>query len=199
MSGSQFLKMLEKHLYPILRAEGFIGKGQTLRRQRSQVIHIVNVEGSKRGGECYLNLGAHLAFLPPEGGLPVSIDTLDIGDCVFRDRIEPPAGAAFGWSYGDSIEEAEETVAFIVSEWPRIGHPFFNRYASYPASFERLVVESDPEKLHPRTTLHFARIAANLGQRERAREFIDSGFARTTERATNLKAAFEKLRDAIES
>jgi len=197
VNRNQFLKLLEKQLYPVLRDEGFTGKGQTLRRLRSPVIHVFNVQGSNRGHQCYLNLGTHLAFLPPEGGLPVSIDAIEVGNCVFRDRIEPPAGGAFGWPYGDSMEEAEETVTFIVSEWLRVGQAFFSRYAYYPASFEQLVVESDPEKLSVRSALHLARIATHLGQQERAREFINSGLARIPERATGLKADFEALLQTI--
>ncbi len=188
MNRTTFLKLLGQKLFPVLRAQGFQGSGQTLRRIDGPVIHLFNVQGASGGKACYLNLGAHLAFLPTEGGGTVAPDALEESHCVFRDRMEPPPGAAFGWAYGATKEQAEENVEFIVSEWEGPGRAFFARYGQYPQSFEQLLRETDPAQTHARTALHRARIAVHRGARARAQALVDAGLAGAPERATSLKA-----------
>ncbi|UVH60842.1 DUF4304 domain-containing protein [Variovorax paradoxus] len=193
MNRSTFLKLLTQKLFPVLKAEGFGGAGQTLRRIDGPLIHVFNVQGASGGKACYLNLGAHLDFLPTEGGAQVAPDALEESHCVFRDRMEPPPGAAFGWAYGVTKEQAEENVEFIVSEWAGPGRAFFARHGSYPQSFEQMLRETDPNQIHARTALHLARIAVHLGDRARAQALVDAGLARAPERATSLKADLAKV------
>jgi hypothetical protein len=193
MNRTTFLKLLTQKLFPVLKAEGFEGSGQTLRRIDGPVIHVFNVQGATGGKACYLNLGAHLDFLPTEGGGQVAPDALEESHCVFRDRMEPPPGAAFGWAYGETKEQAEENVEFIVSEWAGPGRAFFARHGSYPQSFEQMLRETDPNQIHARTALHLARIAMHLGDRVRAQALVDAGLARAPERATSLKADLAKV------
>lgn len=193
MNRTTFLKLLSQKLYPVLKAEGFQGSGQTLRRIDGPVIHVFNVQGASGGKACYLNLGAHLAFLPSEGGGTVVPEELEEAGCIFRDRMEPPPGPAFGWAYGTSKEQAEENVEFIVSEWAGPGRAFFARHGSYPQSFEQMLRETDPDQIHARTALHLARIAVHLGDRERAQALVDAGLARAPERAMSLKADLAKV------
>lgn len=188
-----FLSLLGKHLYPFLRAEGFKGSGATLRRVNGKVVHVFNVQGSRGGHECYLNLGAHLTFLPPEGGLPVDIVKFEEPDCAFRGRIEPPAGEAFGWSYGRDRDEALEIVEFIVSEWRCVGCAFFQKYENFPESFLKLVTRTPPDTLHPRDCLHYARIAQELGLPEMTVQFARSGLLRAREQATLLRADLQQV------
>lgn len=188
-----FLSLLSKRLYPVLRSEGFKGSGTTLRRIDGPVIHVFNVQGSSGGNQCYLNLGVHLAFLPPEGGGTVIPEKMDEPGCVFRTRIDPPSGPQFGWAYCNSIEEALENIEFIVSEWPTVGRAFFDRYMHYPEGFEALVSKTSPSILHPRECLHFARIARELGLSGVATEFAKSGLERAGERATSLRADLSRF------
>ncbi|WP_420137281.1 DUF4304 domain-containing protein [Sphingomonas sp.] len=199
MDRKFFLKLLSQQLYPVLRQEGFVGSGSTLRRINEPVIHVFNVQGASAGGACYLNIGAHLSFLPPEGGGALDPPRIDEPSCVFRDRIEPPPGPEFGWSYCTSPEEAAESVEFIVSEWECVGRAFFARYASYPQSFETLIAEQDPQQVHPAKARTLARIAMELGRYERASAFIDAALPQTPERATLLKADLVALQNAVRS
>lgn len=194
MNRNDFFKLLAQRLYPVLRAEGFKGSGQTLRRLDGPLIHVFNVQGARGGDQCYLNLGAHLDFIPPEGGLPVTAQAMTESHCIFRDRIDPPTGPAFGWAYSADAAEAEETIAFILSEWARVGRAFFAQHARYPQSYEALLQrEIDPETIHGRTALHLARIAMHLGQSERAQDLVQIGLARAPERATTLKAELAQV------
>lgn len=192
MTRTAFLKLLTRHLYPVLKAEGFEGSGQTLRRIRGPIVHVFNVQGASGGKACYLNLGAHYDFLPCEGGAFVPPAEIEESHCVFRERIDPPPGPAFGWAYGPDAASAEENVAFILSEWTRQGHAFFADYDAYPASCERLLRQTDPDAIHPARTLNLARIARHLGDTPRAHAFARSGLARAPERATSLKAKLEE-------
>lgn len=199
MDRQFFLQLLSKQLYPILRGEGFKGSGSTLRRMTGPLVHVLNVQGGRSGGECFLNLGVHLVFLPPEGGLSVPVESLEESHCVFRQRIRPPAGTASGWLYGSSAEEAEATVGSIVKAWQVQGHAYFSRYASYPDSFVHLLLNTEPAAVHARADLHFARIASHLGRTEEAIRFARAGLASANERATVLRhdlAAILKSLDA---
>ncbi|CAB3861242.1 DUF4304 domain-containing protein [Achromobacter deleyi] len=192
VTRAAFLKLLTQHLIPVLKAEGFEGTGQTLRRIRGPIIHVFNIQGASGGKACYLNLGAHYDFLPCEGGAFVPPAEIEESHCVFRDRIDPPPGEAYGWAYGADLAQAEENVEFIVSEWARVGHAFFAQHDSYPASCERLVQGTDPDSIHPAKTLIYARIAQHLGDTARAHAFIQSGLARAPAAATSLKAKLEE-------
>ncbi|WP_454674505.1 DUF4304 domain-containing protein [Achromobacter pestifer] len=193
MTRTAFLKLLTKKLYPVLHAEGFEGSGQTLRRIQGPIVHVFNVQAASGGKACYLNLGAHFDFLPCEGGSFVPPAEIEESHCVFRDRIDPPPGEAFGWAYGTDPAQAEENVEFIVSEWARQGHAFFAQYGDYPASCQRLLQETDPDEIHPAKTLNLARIARHLGESDRARDFAQSGLARAPQTATSLKAKLEQV------
>lgn len=193
VTRAAFLKLLSKQLFPVLKEEGFAGTGQTLRRIRGPVIHVFNVQAASGGKACYLNLGAHFDFLPGEGGSFVAPAEIEESHCVFRDRIDPPPGPAFGWAYGADMAQAEENVEFLVSEWARQGHAFFAQYDTYPASCERLLQQTDPDQIHPAKTLNMARIALHLGESERARVFAQSGLSRAPQAATSLKAKLEQV------
>jgi Domain of unknown function (DUF4304) len=171
----------------MLRAEGFRGSGSTLRRIDEPVIHVFNVQGSSSGNCCYLNLGAHLSFLPPEGGRVVAPASFQEAHCIFRDRIDPPTGSSTGWFYGRTPEEAADLVEFLVSEWRTQGQRFFRRYGSYPESFLSLLAEVNPDEIHSRDALHYARIAVHLGLIDRASTFAKAGLSTTPEHATYLR------------
>jgi hypothetical protein len=89
---SAFLKLLAKDFYPVLRAQGFKGSGTSLRRADGLFHHIVHIQGSLSARGCYVNLGAHLEFLPNEGGFNVfSPKDFDEPSCGQR-----PAGCGSG-------------------------------------------------------------------------------------------------------
>jgi hypothetical protein len=194
-----FLSLLSKRLYPVLRAEGFKGSGTTLRRINGPVIHVFNVQGSSSGNTFYLNLGAHLSFLTPEGVNGVQPEKMMESGCVFRERMHPPPGPRFGWAYCDTMEQAIENVEFILSEWPSQGQAFFEQYKSFPESFAALISQTMPSSIHPGRCLHFARIAAELGRVDAAADFARSGLARVGEGASGARANLEKMLAHYES
>jgi hypothetical protein len=48
----RFHDLLKRDFAPLLRGDGFKGSGTTFRRISGEVIHVVNIQGSKYGGQC---------------------------------------------------------------------------------------------------------------------------------------------------
>jgi len=193
MDRKAFTKALATRLYPILRAEGFRGSGSTLRRTKGLVIHVFNVQGSSDATTCYLNLGAHLLFLPMPGGGQPDAEVLKEYQCVFRDRIDPPTGSPFGWFYGNTIEELNEQIEYICDHWPIYGHAFFDQYSEYPQSFLALLNKVDATAVHPMELLTLARIAKHMSDHARSVAFAQEALNRCPERATGLRAELEQI------
>ena len=190
---TSFLKALSARLYPILRADGFRGSGSTFRRVVDPVVHVFNVQGSSDAEKCYLNLGAHLLFLPKPGGGKPDAKSLKEYECAFRDRFDPPAGTGFGWSYGRNENEMQETIAFICDHWKSYAEAFFDRYSHFPAGFVSLIESVDVSSVHPIELLTLARIAAHLSDYARAESLASEGLKRCPERASGLRAELERL------
>jgi Domain of unknown function (DUF4304) len=114
MHGIAFRSALKKQLFPVLRSEGFGGSRQTLRRAQGPWLHVFQLQSDGPSGWCYLNVGAHLDVLPPEGGLPVPRAKFEEPHCAFRDRVDPPTGPSRGWVYLSDPVEIRESVAFML-------------------------------------------------------------------------------------
>ncbi len=194
MDLKAFSKLLSKRFYPLLRSEGFRGSGATLRRYDDPVVHVFNVQGSSGGTSCYLNMGAHLMFLPTPAGSTPDAKKLKEYECVFRGRLEPPTGPATGWAYGTTEAEMQESVSSICDHWPKFGYPFYERYSHYPDDFSTLIAEVDECSVHPIELLTLARLAVHLGDAKRANELAEEGLTRCPERACDLRAKLQEIR-----
>src|SRR5262249_14212920 len=128
MDRAQFLKLLTASFYPILRSQEFKGSGTSLRRADGSFHHIVHIQGSTSATECYINLGAHLEFLPSEGGGVFSPSDFTEPCCSFRTRLQSRTGDK--WSYGANEVEAMSTVHEIFNAWNEQGCGFFERFSS---------------------------------------------------------------------
>jgi hypothetical protein len=203
----RFHQLLKRDYSPLLRAEGFKGSGTTFRRIKDEVIHVVNVQGSRHGGECCVNLGLHYSFLPTAGGCPV-IDPkrLKEYECDFRDRIHEVHESDHWWRYGATEAEAEASVASLVEMYRIWGVSFFKKFEPFPEVFERITpAEMDAGDLSrfptPMTLVHaaltMARIMRHLRRFEISRQFADVGL-RHLGHAIGLRTELERLRDAAD-
>ena len=192
MDRKLFSSLLAKRLYPRLRAQGYRGSGTTLRRIAEPVVEVFNVQASSGGDRCYFNLGLHLTFLPPEGGQVVEPSQLSESQCAFRSRIDPPPGQEFGWAYGGTAREAEANVERALLEWNRQAKPFFETHA-YPTGLARMLEDLRVAEVHPNHLLTFARVAAHLGQRERALETARSALERVPPAASGLRYSINQF------
>ncbi len=177
-----FLKLLAKRFYPELRKEGFKGSGRTLRRVNEPLVHVVNVQGSHGADGFYINLGANLTFLYPL----IPEKTLE-SNCAFRDRLDPPVQFPNRlWPYAASEPDANIVIDEVIRAWHDSGHAFFEAYASYPESFERLIRETDFGPMHPNHVFTHAKIARQLGQEDTARTLVRNALPAVGEAATGL-------------
>ena len=189
MERSDFLKLVASKLYPVLRADGFRGSGTTLRRVAGPVIHVVNIQGSSTATDCYLNLGAHLSFLPTDGGGTCVPARIKEYECSFRTRILPPDGGIGGrWAYGATQAESEALIEGMVAAWRKGGVAFFARFANYPDDFCRLVKNAILEPPHPGRSLAYARIGVQVGLLDEARTIAERALADVSPAATGLRA-----------
>jgi hypothetical protein len=197
MDRSSFLKLLAKKLYPILRAEGFKGSGTTLRRHDGCFHHVFHLQGSSSSVDCYMNLGAHIEFLPAEGGGKFSPEDFSEPSCSFRTRLESRQGDK--WTYGENEAAALATIEGMIEAWKSHGHLFFNGFRSINESenLAHLVQELDEVTVHPYRALIGARIAAQNGDKERALRIAESAIERVGEHATTLRANLHEFVRAL--
>jgi hypothetical protein len=201
----RFHQLLNRDFVPLLRADGFKGSGNTFRRVKGDRIDIVNIQGSRYGGQCCVNVAVHFSFLPSEGGGHVTdFKKLKEYQCTFRDRLQEARESDHWWPYGASDAEAEASVANLVAMWKRRGSSFFSNFEPFPDVLERITpaeLDSDDFSNMPAamTEVHaalvMARIMKHLGRREQCREFAEVGL-RHLGLAVGLKTELEHLRDA---
>ena len=198
MSREAFLAEFRRSFVPTLRKDGFRGSGSTFRRRLGELTHVVNLQGSKWGDECFLNLGAHLNFLAPVGGESPDPEKLKEYECAFRTRVNPEASPAKGWSYGTNDEAAHLSIEALHTAFQIQGAPFFKQFSAYPESFSTvspasLEVSATAHSLASGTPLVWARIALQLGKVATAREFAKLGLAVASPRASLYRAECERI------
>jgi hypothetical protein len=85
----EFREQLKRKLAPLLRGHGFSGSGVNFRRHVGDVIQVLNIQGSRYGGSCCVNLAVHLTFLPTVLGDPPDAKKITESLCEFRKRLAP--------------------------------------------------------------------------------------------------------------
>lgn len=200
----RFHNLLKHEFFPLLRADGFKGSGTTFRRVKGDRIDVVNVQGSRYGGKCAVNLAVHYSYLPSMGGGRVTDSKkFKEHDCTFRGRLKE-ATEDHWWDYGATDTETEASVASLVDLYKRRGVHFFAKFEPFPDAFERVI----PERIDAGdltcmpaaftqvyAAITMARIMKHLGRKARCREFAEVGL-RHLGQAFGLKVELQSLRDA---
>lgn len=197
-----FHRLLKRDFSPVLRADGFMGSGNTFRRVKGERVDIVNVQGSLYGGKCCVNLASHFSFLPVGGGCATDLATLKQSDCTFRDRLHEASESDHWWTYGASDAETESSVASLVELYRRRGTLFFGKFEPFPEAFEQITPAEmdagDFSRMPAAMTgvyaaLTMARIMKHLGRLDKCRAFAEIGL-RHLGHAIGLQAELEQLR-----
>lgn len=200
----RFHRLLKSRLQPRLRDEGFKGSGTTLRRIAGERIDVLNIQGSRYGGQCCVNFGVHFSFLPSAGGSVIDLKKIQEYQCEFRDRLHEPPESDHWWAYGETDADAEGSVASLVEMYERRGALFFGKFEPFPDAFERIApIDIESGDLSAllgyltgvRAALTMARIMKHIGRVERSREFAAVGL-KNLGRGMGLKSELERLRDA---
>lgn len=183
---------LRAQFFPVLAAEGFSRTGDILRRELDGgVVHVVEIQHRPRSGVFQVGLGAHLVALGDVvGGEPVPVANMRDHDCAWRSSVLSGfrRGSDAEFAYGATAADASESVAFLVSEWPRQSTAFFGGLSDFPEGFLLRAQESVFEGLHPAHLLTWARVADILGEAELRGRIVAAALPRVSERATSLRA-----------
>ena len=199
MSGRNvFLAEVRRQLYPELFQQGFRGSGVTLRRVAGELIHVVNIQGSSSGKGGYVNLGAHLAFLPRAGLVHDEPARLTKYRCAFRTRVNPEPHFHLAWPYGGSRAEAARNVSLLREAFCIRAPQFFSHFASYPASFSDVTpssLEAAPRPcfLASGSLLVWAQIALHLGNADTARAFAKIALTKCSPAASAYRDACKQV------
>lgn len=199
-----FHHLLKRDFSPLLRAEGFKGSGTTFRRIKNEIIHVVNIQGSRYGGQCCVNLCVHLSFLPIPG-MDLLIDPKKVKEyeCRFRSRLHEPGEDEHWWSYGTTEAEAEAGLANLIATYRRCAALFFNKFEPFPEVFERITPAEIDARDFSRLPawpwggleLTLALIMKHLGHFEKCRQFAEVGL-RHLGCAVGLEPELKRLRNA---
>ena len=194
-----FQAQVKAILTPALKSDGFRQAGPTFRRVIGEVIHVINLQGSIRGGQCCVCLGIHLSFLPTVGtNAPCESLKITEPECEFQSRLTPEGQNDHWWSYGTSEQEAVDSVRSIVEMYRLRAVPYFDQFSCFPADFTRVTPDTPDEQLAShlppfltsvRRDLALARIFGHLGDTASAHSYASRGLAAVGS-AVALKPAF---------
>ncbi|WP_181393021.1 DUF4304 domain-containing protein [Stenotrophomonas sp. HMWF023] len=190
----RFFELLESEFFPRLLREGFVRQGRTFRRICTPLIHIVEFQHGSGGQWCYVEMGAHLAFLPQQGGGEYSPETIIESGCVFRERLAGDgAVTGGGWAYGASEPETFASAKALFSAWESAGRQFFAAHQNFPGDYEAMLDSADFEQVRAAELLVFARIAASLKRQEQASALARQGLERAAPAASSLRAHLRRF------
>jgi hypothetical protein len=197
--GPDALKEMLATVAPHLRALGYKGSGQNFRLANHDAVAVVNFQKGKGGDGFYVNVGVQPLFELTEGDRTPDPKTIKEYECIFRQRLDPPVKALFGWPYSYSVELAE----YLASRLKEHHAAFVVPLMTFPGPITEATVSTFLEqpvhpvlgRRHSLNFLHFARMALHRGDRQRAAEFASAGIEMCPERASSL---LEKLMSALE-
>lgn len=197
----RFHDKLSETLVPHLKADGFKMSGNVFRRFEDDVIHVIEIQGARSGGQCALNLGIHLRFLPTVGTNQNPTPKITEPECEFRRRYVPDGESDHWFAYGTTDEEALESAFNLARAYIDWSRPYFDRFRRFPEHFIQVTSETydgrDPSVFPPTSTetralLALARIYTHLNRADESVKFATRGL-QSIGSATALKAAFKVL------
>lgn len=115
---------IKDHLSPLLKSDGFFGSGRTFRRISGDLIHVVNVQGSRYGGEFAVNLGIQPQCIPDVVGNSPDATKIGAELCEFRRRLSE-TGSDRWWKHDGSKESMDAAVRAAASVCATIGRRLF--------------------------------------------------------------------------
>jgi len=102
--ASRIETAIREHLAPVLRADGFAGSGRTFRRVVGDWIQVVNVQGSRYGGQFAVNLGLQPSCIPDVKGNVPNPKKITVDLCEFRRRMSDSTSREDKWWKHDATD-----------------------------------------------------------------------------------------------
>ncbi|MGZ3239487.1 MAG: DUF4304 domain-containing protein [Burkholderiaceae bacterium] len=191
---------IKEHLAPLLRADGFTGSGRTFRRIVGDFIQVVNVQGSRYGGQFAINLGIQpicvfdvLGQVPDKKKITESL-------CEFRRRLSA-SGADQWWKHDTTKESMDSAVKAAAVVYCEKGRQFLGGCEGTSSPFHLITAEAFEQGNYNlngfgstvvRITLVLARFRKAQGRFEEAKEFARVGLT-AVGNASALRRELESL------
>lgn len=180
-SKTRFLQVLKSELAPLLRQEGFKGSGQSFYRVSNDLIHMLNIQGSKWGDGYAVNLGIHPLGMAIEGtSTAADPKNLKEYECLIRRRLSKPSESDHWWKHKGLFRNPERAARSLSRCYFQYGDQFFAAFGSGLVLLEAFdgkiigrqstVVIAGQQMARGRAALVGAWLAEHLQDHSRARE-----------------------------
>jgi len=191
---------IRTHFLPHLKEDGFTGSGRNFRRVINGWIQVVNVQGTRYGGQFAINLGLQPVSIPDCLGNNPEPKKIIESLCEFRKRLAE-RGVDQWWDYDRSQDSMDAAVVTAAGVYVRIGRPLLSRLGR-PDSPLNLVSIEDIKNgrfdflgfiyTNVRMALVYARLRKAEGKLAESKAFAEYGLAHVGS-AVGLKNEFRKI------
>lgn len=184
---------VNKHLAPVLRADGFKGSGSTFRRLRDGLIHVLNVQGSRGGSRFYINLSVQPLAIEDARHRTPDPKSIKEYECEFRRRL------GTWWDYERTQPSMDAAVIDATSLYESTGRALFEDVTGADgrlAKFTALDFEGREWLLgfgntSVRVALNMVRLRSAEGRHAEARGFAEAGLRISPQAPGWMRAEFE--------
>jgi hypothetical protein len=115
---------IKAHLAPILRSDGFSGLGRCFRHATGELIHVVQVQGSRYGGKFAINLGIQPMTIPDVLGNVTDPGRIRAELCEFRRRLSE-SGVDQWWVHDTTKESTDAAMLQAAAVYKETGRKLF--------------------------------------------------------------------------
>lgn len=142
-SAPRLESAVRDHLAPFLRSDGFSGSGRTFRRKVGEWIHVVNVQGSRYGGQFAVNLAVHPIAIPDMRGDAPDPKKITEELCEFRRRMsDSEARQDKWWKHEMTTESMAAAVRDAAETYTRTGRKLLNEATAENADLNIVTPEA---------------------------------------------------------
>jgi hypothetical protein len=131
---------IRTYLLPHLKEDSFTGSGRTFRRVTNGWIQVVNVQGSRYGGQFAVNLGIHPTLIPDVLGIIPDVKKFTEPQCEFRRRLAESGGDQW-WKHDATQESMDAAVIAAAEVYARIGRPLMALAGGLDCPFNSLTAQ----------------------------------------------------------
>nr|WP_249816235.1 DUF4304 domain-containing protein [Bradyrhizobium sp. 138] len=121
----------------MLKSDGFVGSGRTFRRVSEDLIHVVQVQGSRFGGEFAVNLGIQPRSIPDIAGNSPDPTKIREELCEFRRRLSEAKSDQW-WEHEGSIESMDAAVRAAALVYATIGRNLFSEVSGPESPLQKV-------------------------------------------------------------
>jgi len=134
---------IRQHLQPHLRADSFAGSGRNFRRVSGDILQIVNIQGSRYGGQFAVNFGLQPLGILDIVGQPPDPRKITEGACEFRRRLSE-SGVDQWWSHDASQESMDAAVLAAADVYIRIGRSLLAQMGGMDSPLHTITADEMP-------------------------------------------------------